>query len=208
MNGDDHLAVDHGSHGADLALHLGRAQVDQFQGALQHVGVRVFLEGDQHVGVLDHLRCQVAVRIKFRADHHLGPDDGAHALQQVAFAVIVAIGHHRAVQAEQHHVHGQRRAQVGQQFLAQGFVGMARGRAAGLRAGHHAFAQLPAAFLAAQPGGPQWAREERHLVGMLAGREVAAVLEGREAGGHRPEGIGFGGEGGTEDTHGDELLVC
>ena len=93
----------------DAAFVLGDAQVHQFQRAFQDVGVRVLLEGHQHVGVVHHRLAQVVVRVELGADHHLGPDDGAHALQQVAFAVVVAVGHHRAVQAEQHHVHRQAR---------------------------------------------------------------------------------------------------
>ena len=83
---------------------------DQFERALQDVGVRILLEGHQHVGLFDHRRAQVVVRVELGADHHLRPDDGAHALQQVALAVVVAVGDHRAVQAEQHHVHRQRGA--------------------------------------------------------------------------------------------------
>ena len=32
---------------------------------------------------------------------HFGPDDGAHAFDDVAFDVVVAVRHHGAVQAEQ-----------------------------------------------------------------------------------------------------------
>jgi hypothetical protein len=39
-------------------------------------------------------------------------------------------------------------AQIGQQFLAQRFIGVPRGGAAGLGAGNHAFQQRPAALLA------------------------------------------------------------
>ncbi|MDT4842456.1 hypothetical protein FQZ97_763590 [compost metagenome] len=203
VDGDDDVAVDHRDHRLDLAFHGRGADVDQLQPAFEHVGVRVLLEGDHHVGVVHHGGREVVVRVELGADHHIRAHDLAHARQHVAFAVVVAVGHHRAVQAEQHHVHRQRGAQVVQHFVAQGFVGVARGDAAGLRARHHAFEQRPALFLAADARGPQRARVDRQRIGMLAGGKVAAVLEGRDAGRHRAEGVGFGREGGTEDTHGD-----
>jgi hypothetical protein len=46
------------------------------------------------------------MRIEFRADHHAGPDHLAHPGKQIAFAVVVAIGNHCAVQAEQHDIDG------------------------------------------------------------------------------------------------------
>ncbi len=202
MHRDDHLAVDHRRQRANPLLDGRRAEIDQLERALEHVGVRIFLVGDQQVGALDHRRREVAVRIELGTDHDVGPDDGAHPLQQVALAVVVAVGDHRAVQAEQHHVDRQRRPQVGEQLLAQRLVARARRRAARLRAGHQALDQVPAQCLAAQPRRPQRAGEIEHLVRMGAGRVVAAVAERRHAGGHGREGVGFGGDAAAEDTHG------
>ena len=44
------------------------------------------------------------------ATTHVRPDDRAHARQKIAFAVVIALRHHRAVQAEHHGVDRQRRA--------------------------------------------------------------------------------------------------
>ncbi len=91
--------------------------------------------------LLHHRRCQVHVRVELGAHDHLGPHHGAHPGQHVAFAVVVALRHHRAVQAQQHHVHRQRAAQVGQQLVTQLLVGFARDGAAGLGARDHALDQ-------------------------------------------------------------------
>ena len=198
----DHLAVDHRRHRANPLLDDRRAQVDQLERALQHVGVRILLVGDQQVGALDHRRREVAVRVELGADDDAGADDGAHLLQQVALAVVVAVGDHRAVQAEQDHVDRQRGAQVGEQLLAQRLVAGARRRAARLRAGRQALDDVPALGLAAQPQGPERPGEIEHLVGMGAGRVVAAVAERRHAGGHGREGVGFGGDAAGENAHG------
>ena len=198
----DPAGVDHRGHRRDAAFGLGLAQVHQFQRTLQDVGVRILLEGHQHVGLFDHRCAQVVVRVEFGADHHLRPDDGAHALQQVALAVVVAVGDHRAVQAEQHHVHRQRGAQVGQQLVAQRLVGGARGGAAGLRGGDHAFQQRPARR-PCRAAAPPTAGRRRSSCGRGAGRPCSSRAPGTsQPGGHRREGVGLGGQGGGEDAHG------
>ncbi|MCY1538604.1 hypothetical protein D9M68_741560 [compost metagenome] len=58
----------------------------------------ILLEQHQHGGLLHHQRGEVRMRIQFRAHHDIRPHDLAHAAQDVAFAIIVAVGHHCAVQ--------------------------------------------------------------------------------------------------------------
>ena len=142
------------------------------------------------------------MRVELGADHDVAADDGAHPLQQVALAVVVAVGDHRAVQAEQHHVDRQRRAQIGKQLLAQRLVASACRRAARLSAGNQAFDQVPARRLAAQARRPQRPGEIEHVVRVSAGWVVAAVAERGHSGRHRCEGIGFGGDAAAEHAHG------
>ena len=148
------------------------------------------------------------MRVQFGANHDTGAHHGPHARQKIAFAVVIAVGHHGTVQTQQHHIDRQCGAQVGQQFIAQRFIGVAGGGATGLCTGNHAFHQIPAIALAAQPCCPQRAGEQCHLIGMLARREVAAVMEGRQPGGHGREGVGFGGEAAAEDAHGNGPVCC
>jgi hypothetical protein len=108
-------------------------------GAVGDVGVRKFLVADHDVAVAHALQRHVAVRIVLDADHALGADDRARPLQQIAFDVVVAVRDHRAVQAEQHAVERQRRAQLRQHFVAHELVvglvdlaGRAGGKAAAL----------------------------------------------------------------------------
>ena len=42
----------------------------------------------------------VGVQVEARDDRHLRPDDAAHARENLAFAVVEMLGHHRAVQVE------------------------------------------------------------------------------------------------------------
>ena len=70
----------------------------------------------------------------------LGPDDGAHALHDVAFDVVIAVGDHGTVQAEHHAVERQRRLELAQDLVAHGPRSRLRGCRPG-RAG--AQKQLP-----------------------------------------------------------------
>ena len=65
------------------------------------------------------------MRVEFDADRHLRADDVAHAFDQVAFAVVVTVGHHGAMQAQHHGVDRHRGAQLPQHLVTQGFVGLA-----------------------------------------------------------------------------------
>ena len=68
----------------------------------------------------------MGVRIERAADHHVRPDDLAHALEKVALAIVIAVGDHRAVHPEQHHVDRQRGTQIRQQRIPQPLKGRAR----------------------------------------------------------------------------------
>ena len=81
----------------------------------------------------------MAVQIQLGAEDRLRPGDGAYALENVALAVVVAVGHHGAVQKQQHDVHRHRGAQVGEQQVAQFLVHVAQRDAGRLREGGDAF---------------------------------------------------------------------
>jgi len=189
------------SRGVDAALGARHAQVDQVERAFQDVGVRVFLETDQEVGALYHRVRQVAVRIEFGADHGVRADDLPRAAQQVAFAVVVAVGDHRAMQAEERDIHLARAAQVVQQLIAQRLVGVAGGDAGRRRACGQAFDQRPVLARGALARGPQRTRKHLHAVRMLAGGEVAARPVGSQAGRNGGEGVRLGRQGPGKDLH-------
>ena len=70
------------------------------QSSLVDVDMRVGLVAGDHVAVLGQAVVQVGVHVERDADRHGG--DLAQTAQQLAFAVLVGPGHHRAVQVEQH----------------------------------------------------------------------------------------------------------
>jgi hypothetical protein len=110
----DQLAVPgrHDGFGAafDGAFHHG----EEIVGALRHVDMRIFLEQHQRGGVAQGAFADVAMQVELDAHRHVGSDDLAHMGQQVAFAVVIALGHHGAVHGEQHAIDRHRRLEVGQ----------------------------------------------------------------------------------------------
>ena len=71
-------------------------------------------------------------------------DDGAHALEQIALAIVVALRDHGAVQAENDGVDRQGGAQLAEDFVAQFLIGLALQQPAGLRPGRRALDQREA----------------------------------------------------------------
>ena len=63
--------------------------------------------------------------VEFGANHNAGPNNGAHAGDEIAFAVVVTLSDHAAVKVERHDVHRPGGAQAIEQLVAQRFVGVA-----------------------------------------------------------------------------------
>ena len=101
--------------------------------ALVKIGMREFEEGGENIGVGHAFGRQVTVRIKFRSNHHARTDHGADTLQQVTFAIMVTLRHHRAVQAEDDSIDRQCCFQLVEDFIAQAFVSLTLNKTARLR---------------------------------------------------------------------------
>ncbi|MNR53193.1 hypothetical protein D3C85_1731650 [compost metagenome] len=56
MHHGDHFAIDYGGHGPHFAAHHGGAEVHQFIGAIEHIGMRILLERNQQIAVVQHGR--------------------------------------------------------------------------------------------------------------------------------------------------------
>ena len=82
---------------------LAQQPVEQRRGAAAgrgHVDMRIGAVADHCAGVRDHRRGHVGVVVEARYDRHPVADQGADAAQQFALAIVVMLGHHRAVQVE------------------------------------------------------------------------------------------------------------
>jgi hypothetical protein len=84
-------------------MHRREQQTRGVRAGLVHIDVRISLEADDHVRVVDHLLRDVAVQIECDGDRRIR-QCGAHAFEQIAFAVVRIFRDHRAVQIEHHSV--------------------------------------------------------------------------------------------------------
>jgi hypothetical protein len=141
----------------------------------------------------------VAMEVEFDADWNHRTHDLAHMRQQVAFAVVVAFGHHGAVHGEEHAVDRQRRLEIGHDLVTEGLIDLLHCPAGGLGEGAEAFNHLPTLGLGpAAPDGERRA-EHRHVRAVAALAEKAGLLEQTLAGRDRREGIGLSAEAGRKD---------
>ena len=199
--GSDHAAVEHRHLRPRPALRGVGDQGEQVLGALGDVDMRVFLVGDQHRGAPQHGLGEVAMQIELGADRHRRADDGADPAEDVAFAIVIALGGHRAVQREDDHVDRHRPEKVVEQLVAQRLVGRPHDAPARLGEGAQALDHRPAARLRPAPPDEELGRA---VIGVLA-RRVAmgekAIGEALIAGRNRRERVGLGVETGNEDFH-------
>ena len=203
----DHAAVVARHHWLHLAVDRVGDDRKQLGRALHRVGMRVFLVAHQNVGTVEHQRAQVAVQVELRTDRAFRADDRADPGQQVAFAVVVAVGHHRAMHVDQYGVERQGRLHTGEHLVAKGLVDRAHGRARGRGERGQALDHSPAARLGILA--PDMHR--RGEVGRLVLRRIAApdavLLVAAQAGRKGHELVGLGAEGADEDTLAHALLL-
>ena len=126
---------------------------------------------------------------------------GPHACDQITLAIIIAVRHHRAVQAEQHTVDRHCGTQLVEDFIAHAFVACLQRRAGWLGPEAGTLDQLESFLLGAPPRNPERAGAQRAAIGMLAGREVKRLLVGLAAGRNGREGIRLGRKRGRENAH-------
>ncbi len=201
----DHAAVVARHHRLHLALDRVGDDGEQLGRALHRVGVRVFLVADQHVGAVEHQRAQVTVQVELGTDRDLRADDGADARQQIALAIVVAVGHHGAVHVDQHRIERQGGLHAVQDLVAEILVDLAHGRARRCCKGREALDHRPAALLGLLAPDMHRRGEVGGLV--LGGVAVpdAVFLVAAQAGREGHELVGLGPEGRDVDTLGQRL---
>ena len=106
--------------------------------AFEKIGVRIFQERCENIGVRHPLPGEMAVRVELRGDDDRRADDRADSLEQIALAVVVALRDHRAVQTENHAIDRQRGAQLVEDLVAQILVGLALQQTARMGQGRRA----------------------------------------------------------------------
>ncbi len=169
--------------------------------SLDAVGVRILFVGDENIGRVLHQLGEVAVRIERRGNGHIRADHFANASEEIAFAVVVVLRNHCAVQREDDGVQRQGGAHTGDDFVAQCFIHFANHRARRLCLGTQAFGQ----FVTVRFGETT---KLGHHVAHAIGRTDAGVapvdpvlLKSTPSRGARRECVRFGGKVCREDLH-------
>ncbi len=195
----DHPAIEIAHHRAGPAGGGIERQGKEVMRALGNVGMRVFLKTDDQVGGGQHGGRQVAMRVDLERDDRIVAQDVAGPRHQIALAIVIPIGDHRAVH-RQHDDIGPLTGDIGQDGIAELFISGAADQARGLRPGGQAVDNLPALRLARLPPDMQ-----RHGAGYgrnrsRRGRDQLG-REGLPPGRDRREGVGFVRKGGQEHFH-------
>ena len=165
----------------------------------------ILLVGDERARGFQHQRRDMAVQVELAAQYRVRPHDLAQAGQQVAFAVVVALGDHGAVHVDEHEVERQRRPGLREDAVAVILVDPADRPPRRLGEGAEAFHHLMPLLLRTLAPDVQRLAEGR---GRVAGRiaiEERGFAVGLLAGRQRREGVGLGPETGDEHAH-DHVL--
>ena len=89
--------------GLDLARQHAHQRAAGATGGVGHVDMRIGAIARDDGGALDHGVGHLGVEIERHRDRHVGRDP-ADAIEQLAFAVVIVLGDHGAVQGQQHGV--------------------------------------------------------------------------------------------------------
>ena len=197
----DHAAVHQRHHRRDPSACGLQRELHHLLATRHEVGVRELLETDDQRRMVHSFAGHVAMRIELHADRYRRADDLAHTRQQITLAVVVSIGHHRPVQAQHHTVQRQRRAQLGQHFVTQCFVGGTRYQPGRFGPGARTFDQCPAFRSCAPPRHPQRRGAQRGLFRVLPGCGIKRLVETLQRRGDGRKSIGFGADGRRENAH-------
>ena len=157
--------------------------------------MRIGAIGHQRIGHRHHPRRDIAVQVEADDERNLRADRSAHAPQQLAFAVIVMLGDHGAVQVEIDAVQRQRRGDALHQFPGDGLESLGRDMGGGARRAPERRHELPVPPTSGvdEAGSADihalHRREDRFAARQ---RRPAATLQERLHSGHAGrEGVGF-----------------
>ena len=117
------------------------------------------------------------MRIELDANDAIRADEGADALEQVTFAIIVAESDHGTVQSEHDTIERQRGFDLGEDRVAHPLIGSGRGRAARLCCETRAFDQRKTAAFSALARRPEGAGLMTRFGRMRTGREMQLLDE-------------------------------
>ena len=177
------------------------AHVEEFVGSIRWVDVRVFLERDDDVGACHQGAADAAVQVQFYTDHSLRTHQLADLGCQVPLAVVVTLGNHRTMLAEQHQIDRHGRLQIGENLASKSLVHRLNGRACRLGKSGQALDDFGAGGLCFFP--PDDQRHGKKGRAVLGGITVVqhCLFEIGQAGRHIGESVGLRAQAGNKYFH-------
>ena len=197
----DHAAIEGRNDRLDLAPQRAQRQLDDMFAALLEVRMRKFEEGGHDIETGDAQHRQMAMRVEFGGDQHIRPDQGPNLRQQVAFGIVIALGNHRAMQAEHYGIDRHRRPQLVEDLVAQHLIGAALDETGGLRPAGSTFDDGKAFRARPAPQDRHDRGAERRRFRMLARPGIERRLEGVQIRRNGGECVGFGRKRRGENAH-------
>ncbi len=196
-----------GSAGGEQALQ----QLRRARAGVGHVDVRIGAVGDQRIGALQHALRDVGMQVQAGDDRHVRAHRRTQPGQQFAFAVVVLVGHHRAVQVQidrvgplcargVHDLAGDALERIGGHMRRRAGAGPDHRQQFRLVAGQFADRADEAARRDIDVAQRQHVGAAHHRGKALAADKVVVVGLGRR------EGIGFVLETGEKNAHGSVVV--
>ncbi len=199
------MTVESGYDRLDVTFQGIERKVNHMLAALIKIRVRKFEERRENIEVFDTLRRQVTMRIEFAGNQNIRPDNGAHALQKITLAIVIALGDHGAMQAENDCIDGHCRLELIENFIAQFLESLSLQQTARFCPGGSAFDDgqpFRCRTLAQCDNGR---RAKRGRFRMLARRGIEGHFERGSIGWNRRKRIGFCRKRCGENAHGNTL---
>ena len=115
--------VEQGHDRFDLAIESALHQSEQVLRAFDVIDVGVGLVDDDDVTGVEDRSIDMGMEIQFHADPHLRSHQVTNSCNEIAFAVIVTLGDHGAMERQQNGVDGTRSPQIVKDAIPHEFIG-------------------------------------------------------------------------------------
>ena len=199
MKHTDHPAIERRHDGLGAALDGAFQDGEQVLRAVRHVDVGILLEQNQRRGIAHRALADIAVQVELDTHRDVGADHLAHVGEQVAFAIVVALGDHRAVAGQEHGIDRHRCLEIGDDLVAETLIDLFHRLAGRHGEGAQALDDLPAFGLGALAPDGERRTEHRHILAVAGLAEQAGVLEELMTSGNGGECVGLGAQARGED---------
>ena len=127
-------------------------------GTIGNIHMRILLVNHKEARLFQHRFSEMAMEVEFGANDDVRSGNLAHPRENVALAVVIAVGRHGAVKGKQSDVHRHSGLKISEELVSQFLIDGAHDGAAGLGIGAKPFGNLPSALRRTLPPNEQLGR--------------------------------------------------